>query len=168
MSAVMTFPTQFEGYSNLGVSSDASPGVSLEARKLNGYFEVIRERLRDTARFGNKLIGLENAYVEASEPDWDGYGAVAADRDSYFRARELLGLLPDSMPVPEFSVDPDGEISIEWVLSKSRLVTISVGSDGTLTYIGFLGSARMKGAERFDQEIPRAVMAVLERIIPRN
>ena len=108
---------------------------------------------------------LESVYREASTPDWDGHGALVAGSCSYHRAKEFLKLLPDTIPMPEFSVDPDGEVSFDWFYSKARLISISIGDDGSLTYIGFFGDARMKGVEHLDEKIPGSINELFARII---
>ena len=148
---------QFEYYSN--------PGESREAKFLNNIVSEIQADLSNNAGSLEKSIKLEGAYLEASSPGWDGHGAMAADPRSYHRAKEFLNLLPDFISAPEFSVDPDGEMSFEWFYSKSRLISISVGHDGSLTYIGFLGKVRMKGVEYLDEKIPNTINELFTRII---
>ena len=84
MTAVCVSP-ESEGYFNTGVSTDA--------RKLDKIFKNFLLHRLDTARFGNKLVRLENTFVEASVPDWDGYGAQAADYESYLIAKSFLSLI---------------------------------------------------------------------------
>lgn len=159
MSAILAYSPQSERYVN--------PGVSKAAEHLRKFFADFRDHIRNTGRFGDKLIGLDAAFEEASDPDWDGNGAAAADSDSYDMACEFLSMLPERVSVPEFSVDPDGDISLEWFFSKSRIFTISVGGDGSLTYVGFLGKKRIKGVEHFDQQIPGPITRAMDRILPK-
>jgi hypothetical protein len=140
-------------------------GESGEAKTLSKLFEEMRKSLNNNAEMVEKSIRLEKAYLEASELDWDGYGAVAADPRSYHMTKAFMNLLPQNLHNAEISVDPDGEISLEWFIAKNRLVSISIGGDGSLTYIGFLGRTRMKGVEYFDQEIPEAINSIFRRII---
>ncbi len=142
-----------------------NPGESGEANILKRMFEDIYKQRFNNVGSVEKSVQLERVYIEASMPDWDGHGAIAANPRSYHRAKEFLNLLPDSIPAPEFSVDPDGEISFEWFFSKSRLISISIGGDGSLTYIGFLGKVRMKGVEFLDEKIPGTINELLARII---
>lgn len=157
MTAIVMDRPQREFYRN--------PGESSDAETLKRLFRDIYEQLFNNAGSVEKSVRLEKVYIESSMPDWDGYGAMAADPRSYHRAKEFLNLLPDSIPTPEFSVDPDGEISFEWFYSKSRLISISVGNDGSLTYIGFLGKVRMKGVEFLDEKIPVTINKLFARII---
>ena len=157
MTATAINRPQFGYYNN--------PGESWEAKILNKLSRSIQDHLSNNAGSVEKSVKLEGAYREASTPDWDGHGAMVANLHSYHRAKEFLNMLPDSIPAPEFSVDPDGEISFDWFYSKFRLISISIGDDGSLTYIGFLGNVLMKGVEYLDEKIPESINELFTRII---
>lgn len=53
---------------------------------------------------------------------------------TYQRARTFLAALPSGARKPEFSVDPDGEIAIEWYEGENVL-SISLGHTGRLAYV---------------------------------
>lgn len=160
MTAVLADSRRFDNYFN--------PGVSGEARGLNILFRRLSAHLRNTARGGNKTLGLDSAFAEASVDNWDGHNSAAADVGSFERVTEFVDLIPDGYAAPDFSVDPDGEISIDWVVSRSRILSISVGADGSLNFAGVLGRRRMKGVEYFDTEIPENILAAMRRILPRR
>ena len=41
---------------------------------------------------------------------------------------EFIRALLDDLPLPEFAPEPDGSISPDWIQSRNRLFSISVGS----------------------------------------
>lgn len=159
MTVTLAMPLQDYRYNN--------PGASEAARYLNDSFGKLQRAVFKTGRFRSKLVELDSAIDEASTPDWDGHGGAVAKSRSCELAFSLLSMLPDGIAKPEFSVDPDGEIEFEWYVSKSRLVSITIGDDGKLYYVGFLGNERKKGAVPFDpsHEIPKAVLEILGEIL---
>lgn len=51
-------------------------------------------------------------------PDrWDGEGAQAIAPDAIIMASGLIAALPDAIPTPDFSPNPNGTISFYWTLS---------------------------------------------------
>lgn len=159
MSLLELKPPSYEDYYN--------PGVSMEAELLAKEMQIIDNDIRNNAVLGGRLVKLERIFNECSEDDWDGNGCLAADRRSFHTAKEVLLNLPYRIREPDISVDPDGEISLEWYMSKSRLFSISIGVDGALAYLGFLGRQRMKGCIYFENKVPDDIRQLLETIVGR-
>lgn len=63
-----------------------------------------------------------------------GLSQTSIGLTTYQRARTFLALLPFGIRSPEFSVDPDGEIAIEWYQDENVL-SISLGHTGRLAYV---------------------------------
>lgn len=108
---------------------------------------------------------LRDAYAEASESDWDGYGAQPADPASFFHARRFLMLQGLGQQPTDVSVDPDGEVSLNWDFEPDRVLSISVAPDGRLSYAARLGPNRVRGIEVLLDEIPEAIVALIRRVI---
>jgi len=142
----------------------SNPGISRDALLLTDFMDGILHELRNNAILENKYAVLDGAYRDASVEDWDGHGAAPADPYSYHLAKEILSQLPDRIPTPEITVDPDGELSFEWYNSKKRLIILSVGGDDALNYVGVIGRNREKGVEYFDGEIPERILVLFKRI----
>lgn len=53
---------------------------------------------------------------------------------TYQRARTFLASIPTDARHPEFSVDPDGEIAIEWY-DGDNVLSISLSHTGRLSYV---------------------------------
>ena len=107
---------------------------------------------------------LDTAFARATSPNWDGMGAAAADPSAYFYAAQFLSALPTTDPVPDITAEPDGEIALEWDFGPRRILSISIGRDGTLTYASLVGHAKTHGVEHFREGIPYTVAMALERV----
>ena len=109
---------------------------------------------------------LDEAFLQATDANWDGEGAPAADLLGYAYARNFLALLPSSTPNPEAYVDPDGEICFEWYYGPRSVFSVSIGRDGTLTYAGLFGTSKNHGVEPFTDAIPNAIATNIGRARP--
>lgn len=144
-----------------GVYPDS--GVSEDAGRL-------RERLGEALGFlfPDQLLrafeDLDSACEEASEENWDGYGAAAALPASYSHAVKFLVTLPLGTPAPDIGVDPDGEVSFTWQRAPRRVFSISFRPDGTLSYAGLFGRNKAHGTETFIGVVPKAILANLDRL----
>ncbi len=77
------------------------------------------------ALFGEKAAALSRLAAlaaECAEQGWDGEDAVAISSGAVAAAERLVRALPDGIPIPEFAPEPDGSISLEWIMSRNRLL----------------------------------------------
>lgn len=109
-------------------------------------------------------IELVEAAHEAAALNWDGYGAKPIDPLAYREARRFLATLPTTTPVPDVSVDPDGEVSISWNLEPDWVFSVSIGPSGRLSYAGLFGTSKVHGTEWFTNEIPESVLDGMTRL----
>jgi hypothetical protein len=119
---------------------------------------VLGERLREA------FYELEEAYSAAFEEGWDGYGGLPAQSAAYPYAAAILQTLPSAVPVPEISIDPDGEIGLDWLLAPRLRLSISISGTGRLSYAGIFGPNRAHGAEQFVDSLPKAVADSIARL----
>lgn len=108
---------------------------------------------------------LNEAIFEASTEGWDGYGASAVLPGSIYYTRQFLRLLPLTIPLPSFAVDPDGEISIEWDHGRRRIFSVSIGRDGTLNYAGLIGHRSFHGEEPLAWGIPKRILDGIKSVV---
>jgi len=108
------------------------------------------------------LVEIEQ---EAREPDWDGYGASPVYPETVALARSLLSMLPSSLPAPEVSASPLGEVSFHWRSGPGRVVSVAVSATGRLTFACLNGGDRLYGAENLSDELPQAIAIALRRIV---
>ncbi len=83
------------------------------------------------ALFGSKEDALNRLYdlrMECAEPDWDGYGAEAISPIAFERSEQFIRRLPEGLPLPEISVEPDGEIALDWSPTPTQTFSVSIGT----------------------------------------
>lgn len=133
----------------------------------------LRELLHDaldtnlSLAFGKRYVDLQKAYSEASVEDWDGYGARPADPAGYHRAAAFLRALPVTVPDPDITVDPDGEIALTWHRAPRLVFSVSIGR-GAVSYAGLFGGSTTHGTEPFTDELPRAIEVNLARLFAQG
>lgn len=133
--------------------------VSAEADDVNrAAFEVVSNVERSAALFGDKsgvISQLWELYEECSERDWDGNDAKPLDAVSVATAINFIKAIPNGMPLPEVAPEPDGAISLDWIASRTRRLTVSVKNTNRLAYAWMDGTERGHAVVRFDGgEIP--------------
>ena len=147
-------------------------GVSDEAKKLVELVETEKEMQQEI--FGGFTIGergyrvnlaLIDASIECSSNNWDGYGAKAVDLDSYLAAQKFWSMLPTTVPIPEISVDPDGEFIFEWYNGPRKVFSVIVERSHQLTYAGLFGDSKVYGNEYFEHELPLTILFNLQRTL---
>ena len=143
-------------------------GVSEEASVLQGRIAMVLNRMLQSETLGEPiseaLNALREVFEECSEDNWDGYGASAISINTYLESRRFLQILPTTIPIPEITAEPDGEIAFEWFIKPRRILSVSVGSDRILTYAGIFGINKTHGTEYFGDELPAAILSNLQRL----
>ena len=110
-------------------------------------------------------ISLTNAFLDCSEPDWDGYGAAAANGLSMLWAKKVLAAFPSSLGVPEIAFEPDGDAGLEWWRGPGRVLSVSVGRNGELRYAARFNAARIIGTEMFADGLPKRLVEAAYELI---
>ncbi len=110
------------------------------------------------------LHQLATVFVEASKPNWDGYGAVPVTLSAMRNAERFLQSLPSDFLDVEISAEPDGEIAIEW-FRNSRVLSVSIGADQRIAYAGRDGSDRWRGTSTFIDSIPYRLFEDIRRLL---
>jgi hypothetical protein len=86
--------------------------------------------------------------IECNVSNWDGYGAEPASLRALRRAEDLIESLPDDVPLPECSIEPDGCVSLDWMPAPYRTLTVSVGVSDKLPYAWVDGTDRGRAVTR--------------------
>jgi hypothetical protein len=143
-------------------------GVSEEAKVIHALLTGVEDDLLNSMSLGaayrEALFSLRRMMAESSLTNWDGYGARAINPVALAHAVRLLKTLPTTAPIPELGLDPDGEIAFEWHLGPRRVFSLSVGSNGQLSYAGLFGRSDTHGTEYFGDELPKAILDNLNRL----
>ncbi len=145
-----------------------SQGISQEAEKIDSNWDELLSRLRQSHTVGELpftcLKNLHEAVSNAKEEDWDGYGGQAVDVLTSSNAKRFIFSLPSTIPVPEISIEPDGEIAFEWYLGSHWVLSASIGLASEINYAGLLGTSKIHGVEHFDDEFPQVLVDNLFRL----
>jgi hypothetical protein len=80
------------------------------------------------------------------------------DDDAYCQTRTFIQALPTTVPAPEISLDPDGDVAVDWIFGKSLRLSVSVGKRGRLTFASLLGNRAIDGTEWLDTGIPSTIL----------
>ncbi len=148
-------------------------GVSGDAQTIADRLNNVRDKIKSqNVSFGKSFSQVHNEIEallkETSETNWDGYGAVAAKTDSYIEAQRFLNSFPTSLPLPEVSIDPDGEFTFEWYKDAENNFSISFNEESELNYAGLFGINKTHGLEYFGDEIPDIILEHIRRVYILN
>lgn len=129
---------------------------------------VVEMSERSQALFGAKAAALSQLRAlanECSAPAWDGRDACAIDPMAVFIAESFIRALPESTPLPEFAPEPDGSVSLDWIQSRNRLLTVSIGAVDRLACAWIDGADKGHAVARFDGEnIPPLILEGIKGI----
>jgi len=166
---VLTIGLLMAGYAATAALSRPNSAVSREAAAVRRNASSVVERAEDSfALFGPKSLALSELAILASEcrgQDWDGYGAEPLNPSALMLAQDIIRSLPDDVPMPSFSVEPDGCVSMDWIPSKVRTFTLSAGKTDRLPYAWIEGTDRGHAVARFmDGQLPPRILQEIKRI----
>lgn len=160
----------FVGYAAMQPFARASTAVSLEAQAVRrAACDVISSAERSDSLFGTKAAVISEIWKLADEcgvADWDGNQALPMDEAAVDGAVALIRAFPAGIPMPEVAPEPDGSISLDWIPSRHRLFSISVGSSPRLAYSWLDGADKGHGVSQFDGwKIPARVLEGILSIV---
>ena len=112
------------------------------------------------------ILQIHALASECAKQDWDGNGARAVARTAVLLSEAFVLAIPDGVPLPEFAPEPDGSISLDWIQSRSRLFSVSVGAGGRLAFAWLDGANRGHGTALFDgKRVPPEILEGVKRIV---
>lgn len=142
------------GFSRSGSSREAKAVQKLTARAVLG----MKTRASNSLGF-NELSALQDELSSAQAPQ--------LFRAPFELARRFLIALPADLPIPELSVDPDGEIAFDWVGERGRNFSVSLGVSGKLSFAGKLGPEKcIYGMDQFDEVVSREIVDAVKALEP--
>lgn len=158
------------GYAALNVYARGGSAISSEARAAQKSASAVVESVeRSCALFGEKAAAISQLRTlahECLEQGWDGNDSSPINPVAVLAAESFLRALPDGTPLPEFAPEPDGSISLDWIQSRSRLFSLSIGSANRIAFAWLDGSDKGHGVARFDgQIVPARILAGIESIM---
>jgi hypothetical protein len=126
--------------------------------KANGNY------LRSSAIYWLPLVAaaLEQIRSDCQRENWDGPDSTpvsdATIASALNFARAMYQLLPISIPPPDIVPDPDGDISVDWIINQRQLFSVSVSTRGTISFAGQFGrEGGDHGWRRLDPSSPAAL-----------
>jgi len=155
------------GYAALYPYAYGSSAISSEARAVReAVSAVVESAERSQVLFGEKSVAISQIVSlakECAETGWDGDEAAPINQAVIHTAVKFIRALPNDVPLPEFAPEPDGSISLDWIRSRNRLFSLSVGSTNRLAYAWLDGSDRGHGVAQFAGERipPRIIEGIL-------
>jgi hypothetical protein len=166
---VLTVGLMMAGYAATVALSRPGSAVSREADAVRrNASSVVAQVQRSMALFGPKAAAISELFTLAEEcraPNWDGYGAESVDPDALELAKEIIDSLPEDLPLPESSIEPDGCVSLDWIPTRNRTFTISAGKSDRLPYAWLDGTDRGHAVARFvDGQLPPRILEEIKRI----
>ena len=81
---------------------------------------------------------LDALAADCSESNWDGYEALPISPIALDRAKRLVRAIPQDLPEPSISPEPDGAIELQWYATSSRVCSVGCCPDGTYNYAALL------------------------------
>jgi hypothetical protein len=145
-----------------GDGTAVSPEADTIRRSISAAIESMQQSI---FLFGPRTEAVSEILTVAAKHshfDWDGEGADAVSMLAADRAIAFIQALPGSLPVPEVAPEPDGSISLDWIYSRSRILSISIGVSDRLALAWMDGTDQGHAVARFDGE--RIPPLILERI----
>lgn len=140
-------------------------GSSPESKRIQKIVGDIILAFRAHSHRERGFDDLYAAYRECCTEDHDGFRGQSVTRQTYDLAFRFLSALPVTLPTPEVSVDPDGEVSFEWIEARDRRVAVSLNEQGRLSYAALYGNGvTTHGTEIFDDSIPETVIQLVKRL----
>ena len=153
-------------YSLAGPSSAMSAEAVVVRAAANS---VVNSVERSQALFGDKSVAISNLWAlanQCAEAGWDGQGALSMNRSAIYNAVAFIRALPDGVLLPEIAPEPDGSVSLDWIKSRNRLFSMSVGSSNRLAYAWLDGTDKGHAVARFDEgRVPQRILDGISAIM---
>jgi len=143
-----------------------SSAVSLEAGLISSSaMDILRNQQGSQAFFGIKAALLSDLFsvISCLHVDED---QEPVTRRTLGNAEQFIRSLPNDLPSPAFSIDPDGEISVTWHVSRTRIFSVSISESERIAYAWMDGSDRGHAVDRFRAPaLPIRLVSVLRMIV---
>lgn len=142
-----------------------TPGHRSAGQENSGITEKLEQSQALYGAIADALSELRALAGECAEADWDGYGAIGIHPLAVQRAEGFIRTLPQCVDLPEFAPEPDGAISLDWIRSKDRLFSLSIGTTNRLSYTWLDGTDKGHAVALFNgSSIPPRILQGIRAI----
>ncbi|MDD3846873.1 MAG: hypothetical protein PHC90_11005 [Syntrophorhabdaceae bacterium] len=149
--------------------NESSLGFSDTASILRWLNDDLCEYLREPVSLGLQPFDVFNELFElaeeCAEEGWDGENAKPVTKAVFDEGFRFLRSLPLHTVVPSVSAEPDGHIVFEWYRSTSRVLSVSIDSEGFLHYAAIIGSRKAYGTEPFTVGMPEPIIGLIGQVV---
>lgn len=148
-----------------------SVGMSKDAEHLSQFYRDLLPAQFEASAYGQSrldiLADLVTAQAEAQEENWDGYDASPVQQQAVRDAAFFLLRLPFDFPPPGISIDPDGDIALDWEGRNGSVVMLSFHGQGIVHYAArFSAVSKLHGTEQLDKgRVPETIAHCLNRLL---
>lgn len=140
-------------------------GISPEAKLLRELFSPDQNLPGSVTIEEPKRVAQEALDAAITQlKDLDKEESIEVEASTYAYAEQFLRFLPHEVPIPEITVDSDGEIMLEWDRGRRCVFSVSVGRDGTLSFAGLFGHNPIHGTEDLRETLPDVIAGCLKRL----
>lgn len=104
--------------------------------------------------------------IGAATRESQAMGLAYVDERTEMVAVKFALQLPASVPMPEVAVDPDGEVSFDWLGQAGKIFSVSIDRNGRLAYAGRFGqNSKMNGVEQVSDICPPEILLGIDRAV---
>ncbi len=145
-------------------------GVSFEADQIQNAGAGLQRSVEEShSLFGAKAKAIEELNqlaLDCSQPNWDGYDAVPISMGALVNAEAFIRALPSNLPLPEFCPEPDGSISVDWIVSRLQLLSLSISGSNRIAYAWLDGTDKGHAVARFDGvTVPQRIVEAIRSTV---
>ena len=108
---------------------------------------------------------LYKTVEQCSSANWDGYGATPVTRETFMQVCNFMEALPLGTTAPSVGAEPDGNLTLEWYRSPSRILSVSISPEGELNYAALLGHRKTYGTEPFCVEVHSIILDIIRQVL---
>ena len=99
------------------------------------------------------------------QQDWDGDGVQSVSRDAVVQALIFLQLIPKSLPEPEVTAHPDGEVGLTWAFGRRKVLSVAIAPSGKVSFASLVGYRSLNGKEYIVGKLPQSIALALQQVL---
>ncbi len=143
-----------------------TPGFSDAARIVADASRMNYGHLTESETFSRQPAYEElwDVWQSCKDPNWDGYGALPVEQETFHNAYCLIEALPLGYPLPSVGAEPDGHLTLEWYRHPRWTLSVSVSPEGTLHYAALLGTEDPRGSCHFFGDVSENLLFLIGRV----